>query len=52
MDAEMSCLEFLMSGFASQTDELNVEDQGRIGWNNTPKSAFTYMRASIRKVNG
>ena len=48
----MSHLEFLMSGFASQTDELDVEDQGRVGWNNTPKPAFTYIRASIRMVNG
>ncbi len=45
----LSCLKFLMSGFASQTDELNVEDQGRVGWNNVPKPTFTYIRASIRK---
>ena len=48
----LSCLEFLMGSFASQTDELNVKDQGRVGWNNTPKPTFTCIQTSIRKVNG
>jgi len=30
-----------MSGFAGQADELNIEDQGRVGWNDAPKPTFT-----------
>ena len=33
-----------MSGFvfASQIDELNIKDQGRVGWNNASKPTFAY----------
>ena len=48
----LSCLKFLMLVFASQTDELDVKDQSRVGWNNAPKPSFTYTRASTRKANG
>lgn len=41
-----------MSDFAGQVDELNVKGQGRVGWNNVPKTTATYIRASIRKVSG
>jgi hypothetical protein len=30
----------LMSGLASQADKLNIEDQGRVGWNHVPKPAL------------
>ena len=34
-----------MSVFASKIDELNVEDQGRVGWNNIPEPTITYREA-------